>query len=800
MGKRVRAFDWASTALGSPEQWPVSLRTLVNLLLASTQPMFVAWGPERTWLYNDAFIPILGRKHPEALGRQSREVWNEAWDVVGPMFDRVFAGEPVSIKDFALGLDRQGKVEDAHFEFAYTPSRGETGLVEGLFGTCIETTARVMAECRQAEAMDRQRRQFQCAPGFICILRGPDHVFEFVNESYVRLLGERDFLGKPVRQAVPEVEGQGFLELLDRVYQTGVRYVAQQTPISLIRSDGGAPEARVLDFVYEPILGDDREVTGIFVEGFDVTDSYRVHEKLRELNQSLERRVEERTADLMNIQTFYTHSSECHAILSRRADGRFQYDEVNPATLRLYGMSRETVIGRTVEEVFPPEVARELSQHLSHSVSNSAPYRYSRKQGNSTVEAIATPIPVAPGNQPRLAVTARDITERQNLEEQLRQAQKMEAVGQLAGGIAHDFNNMLAVVIGSLDLLQRRIGESDPRAKRYADAATEGARRAAQLTQRLLAFSRQQPLSPESLDLNKLVAGMSELLRHSLGADIQLERVLAGGLWCTRTDPNQLENVILNLAVNARDAMPEGGRLTIETQNTHLDERYTATHVGLAPGQYVLLAVSDTGGGMPEHVIAKAFDPFFSTKEIGKGTGLGLSQVYGFVRQSGGHVKIYSEVGQGTTVKVYLPRFLGEVPEVDDSGSAEDLPLGAQQEVVLVVEDEPAVRQFSVDALTELGYRVLEADSAAAAMRHLSVRPDIALLFTDVVMPDVNGAKLANEVRLRRPGIKVLFTTGYARNAVVHNGVLDAGVQMIGKPFTIEELAAKVREVLDTTV
>jgi signal transduction histidine kinase len=231
-------------------------------------------------------------------------------------------------------------------------------------------------------------------------------------------------------------------------------------------------------------------------------------------------------------------------------------------------------------------------------------------------------------------------TELEQAQKALRQSQKMEAVGQLAGGIAHDFNNMLAVVVGSLDLLRRRIGESDARARRYADAATDGARRATQLTQRLLAFSRQQPLRPEPLDLNKLVAGMSELLRHSLGADVQLETVLAGGLWRTHTDPNQLENVIINLAVNARDAMPEGGRLTIETQNTHLDERYTAAELGVASGQYVLLAVSDTGSGMPENVIAKASDPFFTTKEVGKGTGLGLSQVYGFVKQSGGRVPL----------------------------------------------------------------------------------------------------------------------------------------------------------------
>jgi PAS domain S-box-containing protein len=237
MGKRIRAFDWEVTPLGSPTGWPQGLKTLVNLLLASKQPMFVAWGPARIWLYNDTFTPILGRKHPEALGRPSKDVWAEAWDVLEPMFDQVFAGEPVSIEDFTLGLDRRGKIEEAHFEFAYTPSRGEDGSVDGLFGTCIDTTARVMAERRQAEDMERQRRQFRCAPGFICILQGPDHTFEFVNESYVRLVGERDFIGKPVRQAVPEVEGQGFFELLDRVYQGGERYVAHQTPISVIRSE-----------------------------------------------------------------------------------------------------------------------------------------------------------------------------------------------------------------------------------------------------------------------------------------------------------------------------------------------------------------------------------------------------------------------------------------------------------------------------------------------------------------------------------------------------------------------------------
>ncbi|MDQ7975197.1 MAG: ATP-binding protein, partial [Rhodocyclaceae bacterium] len=366
------------------------------------------------------------------------------------------------------------------------------------------------------------------------------------------------------------------------------------------------------------------------------------------------------------------------------------------------------------------------------------------------------------------------------------------------GGIAHDFNNMLAVVIGSLDLLARRFADSEPRAARYIESARDGARRAAQLTQRLLAFSRQQPLKPEAVDANRLVAGMSDLLRHSLGASVRLETVQAGGLWRSHADPNQLENVILNLAVNARDAMPDGGRLTIETANCHLDENYVAAHIGLAPGQYVMIAVTDTGAGMTPEVLAKAFDPFFTTKEVGRGTGLGLSQVYGFVKQSGGHVKIYSERGQGTTVKVYLPRLTGHADTPAPAQAAGSLPLGDAQELVLVVEDEAAVRQFSVEALTELGYRVLEADGAAAALELIDAHPEITLLFTDVVMPEVNGRKLADEARRRRPGLKVLFTTGYTRNAVVHNGVLDAGVQLIGKPFTVEALAARVREVLDS--
>lgn len=392
---------------------------------------------------------------------------------------------------------------------------------------------------------------------------------------------------------------------------------------------------------------------------------------------------------------------------------------------------------------------------------------------------------------------AEEVAERAKAEEALQQSQKMEAVGQLTGGIAHDFNNMLAVVVGSLDILGRKLGDADPRLTRYLEAAQEGARRATALTARLLAFSRQQTLRPKPLDANRLVSDMTELLRHALGASVKLETVIAGGLWRVHADESQIENAILNLAINARDAMPDGGLLTIETQNAYLDERYVTAHPGLHAGQYVMIAVTDTGAGMPPDVVAKAFDPFFTTKEVGKGTGLGLSQVYGFVKQSGGHVAIYSEPGDGTTIKLYLPRFSGTEAGDDERKPGLAAIKGFSGELVLVVEDEPAVRSFSVDALLELGYTVIDAGSAAEALTLLDDHPDVVLLFTDVVMPDQNGRKLAEEVRRRRPGLPVLFTTGYSRNAIVHNGVLDPGVQMIGKPFTVAELGQRVREVLD---
>jgi signal transduction histidine kinase/CheY-like chemotaxis protein len=390
----------------------------------------------------------------------------------------------------------------------------------------------------------------------------------------------------------------------------------------------------------------------------------------------------------------------------------------------------------------------------------------------------------------------REVGRRERAESQLRQAQKMEAIGQLTGGIAHDFNNMLGVMSGSLDIMRRAVKKGDFAIERFIDAAAKATERAATLTHRLLAFGRQQPLAPEPIDANKMIASMSDLLRSTLGEHIRIETVSAGGLWATYADAHQLENAILNIAINARDAMQDGGDLTIETGNAYLDEAYCQQNADVEPGQFVMVAITDTGQGIPPEIVSKVFDPFFTTKPIGKGTGLGLSQVYGFVKQSHGHIKIYSEAGNGTTVKIYLPRLIGETKQVKHAALPQ-VRSGTREEVILVVEDDPLMRQMSADALRDLGYTVLDSGSATEALAIIDASPEIRLLFTDVVMPDVNGKKLADEALRRRPDLKVLFTTGYTRNAVVHGGVLDPGVNFLSKPFGLEQLASKVRAILD---
>jgi PAS domain S-box-containing protein len=543
----------------------------------------------------------------------------------------------------------------------------------------------------------------------------------------------------------------------------------------------------------------ERLAVGLAAQAAIGIETARLFQALQAMNQSLESEIAVRTAERDQI---WRASQDL--LLVAGLDGVVR--SINPAWERTLGWRSEDLVGRTSEWLEHPEdrerTREEIAQLAAGQLSFAFENRFRRRDGEyRTLSWTATRAGDA------LYAAARDVTEErrrqaelQDTQERLRQAQKMETVGQLTGGVAHDFNNLLQVVTGNLETLTRHLPPDQVRLRRAADLAMIGARRAATLTQRLLAFARRQPLDPKPLDPNKLVMGMSDLLHRTLGETVEVETVLSPGAWRIEADSNALENAILNLAVNARDAMPDGGKLTIETANTHLDQDYARQNVEVTPGQYTMFCVSDTGSGMAPEVAERAFEPFFTTKEVGKGTGLGLSMVYGFVKQSGGHVKVYSEVGHGTTVRIYLPRLVGEAVEEEEQ-VANLAPEGSNAETILVCEDDDDVRAYSVEALRELGYRVLEAHDGPSALRLLERQEGrVDLLFTDVVLPaGMTGADVARAARVIQPGLKILFTTGYARNAIVHHGRLDPGVQLLTKPFTYADLAGRIRDMLDGT-
>jgi PAS domain S-box-containing protein len=546
----------------------------------------------------------------------------------------------------------------------------------------------------------------------------------------------------------------------------------------------------------------------------DLTARKEAEEALRGLNETLEQRVAERAKALAARTTQLEETERRFRLLVEGVTDYaiFMLDPSgnivnwNLGAERIKGYSREEIIGQHFSRFYTekdrqndvPSTAIDVAAKTGKYEAEG--WRVRKDGTNFWASVVINALRDGAGTLIGFAKITRDLTERRASQERLQQVQKMEGIGQLTGGVAHDFNNLLTIIIGNLEALQKHLRDPEPevsRLQRSADHAMRGARRAESLTQRLLAFSRQQPLEPKAVDVGRIVAGMSDLLRRTISEEIAVETSLAGGLWRAYADPNQLEMVLLNLAVNARDAMPTGGKLTIETGNVVLDETYASSQVEVLPGQYVLVAVTDNGMGMTPEVKAKAFDPFFTTKEIGQGTGLGLSQVYGFVKQSRGHVKIYSELGEGTTIKIYLPRFHSE-EQVDIQEAPVPSARGSKDETVLVVEDDEDVRSYTTDTLRELGYTVLEAQNGQSALRVLESHPEIDVLFTDVGLPGgMNGRQLADTARERRSDLKVLFTSGYARNAIVHEGRLDPGVELITKPFTQAALAAKLRDMLD---
>lgn len=704
----------------------------------------------------------------------------------------------------------------------------------------------LMTNSLPAKGDDEQTSQhylLQQMPGFVGVLTGPDHVYEYVNDAYVAISGARQFVGRTVRDVFPELAGQGFYELLDQVYSTGVPFSALAMPIRLTGED----DDRYIDLLYQPIRNDQGEVTGIFVGGYDITS--RVRERIY---RDAQVRLTDRIADLTDPEAIAFAAAE---ILGQTLKvSRVGYGTIDPVAetlhvrsdwnapgvetlagivpLRAYGsfidsLKRGEFIsindvdldGRTAEAAaalkarsaysFVNVPVIEQGRLVAVLYVNHGTVRSWTPEELTFIKEMASRVRIAVERsrneaalrdlnatlQERVATAVR---ERATTEEALRQAQKMEAVGQLTGGLAHDFNNLLAGISGSLELIQTRMQQGRlTDVERYVAAAQGAAKRAANLTHRLLAFSRRQTLDPKPIDVNRLVNGIQEMIQRTVGPAIPIEVVGASGLWPALVDSSQLENALLNLCINARDAMPDGGRITVETANKWIDEHAARQH-DMPPGQYLALSVTDTGIGMPPNVKARVFEPFFTTKPIGEGTGLGLSMIYGFVQQSGGQVRIYSEVGKGTTVCIYLPRHYGTVDDEDQGSKLADLPRADQGATVLVVDDEPTVRMLIADILEELGYTALEASDSASGLKILLSDVRIDLLVTDVGLPGgMNGRQMADAASASRPDLSVLFITGYAENAILGNGHLAPGMSVITKPFAIEAMAARIRSLIE---
>jgi PAS domain S-box-containing protein len=802
----IEGRDWSDSPLGPPSEWPQSLCTTIGLILPAMAQIVLFWGPEFVALYNDAYAPTIGDKHPRALGRPARENWAELWDDLGPLLARVReTGETVSARDRPFYIERHGYPETVYFDISYSPVPDEQGGIGGVLCIVSETTERVESERRTKDSETRFKAMADSVDQMIWSAL-PDGFHDYYNRRWYEYTGvpEGSTDGEAWNGMFHPDDRDNAWGVWRRSLETGEPYHIEYR----LRHRSGA---------YRWVLGRAqpvRDAAGAILRWYgtctDIHDLKMAEEEVRE-SEARFRRI----ADSTPVAMWVTR-------IDRKRDF------VNQAYVDFLGISREAAVDfdwRTI--IHPDDMARILAESVAGEAGlrtfqlegryrgASGDYRWLRSVSQprfgpdgahvgfigaayDITEAKEAEAALRELNQSLEARIEAAILERERAEEALRQAQKMEAVGQLTGGIAHDFNNLLTVIAGNLDLVARRLGPgADPRVVKAIGSAAVGADRAATLTQRLLAFSRRQPLAPKPIDPNALVAGMTDLLHRTLGETIEVETRLSAGICRIEADPHQLESAILNLAVNARDAMPEGGRLAIETSAAHVDAAEAATQ-GLEAGTYAAICVSDSGTGMDADTASRAIEPFFTTKDVGKGTGLGLSMVYGFVKQSGGHLRIESAPGEGTRVHIYLPRFTAEAPE-EEQAEAAAAPRGGGDEIVLVCEDDHDVRAYTVELLGELGYKVLEAPDGAATLRIVEDQAQrIDLLFTDVVLPGgMSGAELASEARRLRPGLRILYTTGYARDAIVHEGRLDPGIELVAKPFAFAELAARVRDVLD---
>jgi PAS domain S-box-containing protein len=937
MARRIREFDWARTPLGSPADWPPTLKAMARLALSTQHPIFIFWGPQHICLYNDAYSASLGpEKHPAILGMDGQAAWPEIWDVIGPQIELVMSGNGATWHENQLvPIVRHGELQNAYWTYSFGPIEYEaapTG-VGGVLVICTETTEQVAAASHVANERERLARLFEQAPGFMAMLSGPQHRFELANPAYMRLIGHRDVLGRPVAEALPEATSQGYVDLLDNVYRSGKAYsasgVSYQPP-----HQNGPNDQRYLDFVYQPVTDDAGAVIGIFVEGVDVTERTRADAALRKSEEELHEREEQlrlatEAADVglwdvdlasdtlywparvkamfgispdvsVSMADFYaglhprdlertTNAFDAALDPARRelydveyrtigkedgrirwvaAKGRGVFDESGQCT-RVLGTAID-ITARKANEARLQELNETLEQRVADAladkriladivegtdafvqvadldfrflaINKASADEFERifgvrpKVGDSMLHllddrpehraAVAATWGRALAGEEFTATgefgdTARDrrhyemkfntlrdkdgnrvgayqfvydvtnkIRDQDRLaraEDALRQAQKMEAVGQLTGGIAHDFNNVLHAVQGALQLIRRV--PSDERVPRWADNALRSIKRGAELTSQLLTFAREQQIEPHSLVVSQLVSDMEDMVRRSLGPLVRLMTESTAPEATVYADATQLEMAVLNLAINARDAMPNGGSLTIASHARRIDQ-----HPSLNPGDYVELSVSDTGTGMSADVVARAFDPFFTTKGVGKGTGLGLSQVYGMARQAGGGAYIRSEIGNGTTVTVLLPR--SEPTALAASPPSLHAGIPAQpQSRILVIDDDSEVRSVLIASLEILGHAVTAAEDGQSGLNALdAAKPD--LMIVDFAMPGMNGAEVANRARARHAGLPIIFASGYADSAAIEAAAGPSST-ILRKPFDLAELEATISDLL----
>lgn len=814
------------------------MRIDLDALFASAPSPYVLLDPNLRIVWaNNAYFEVTGREKDTLIGRILTEEFAAPSDSVSDQmlrnsFRRVFATgrtDHLPLISYPIMAD-DGRIEERYWSATHTPILDAQGRVEYILqntmdvtdlyhseqAACTDSLPERAALLQRAEAVASEnlalgamteffQSAFDQAPSFMAILNGPQHVFQVVNQSYTDLIGGRVVIGLPVREALPDLKGQGFFELLDRVFYTGKPVSFKGMPAFVQASPDEQSEQHFIDFIFHPIKDDSDVPVGIFVQGHDVTG-----QKIAETALNASREKFRTMAQTMPIHVW-----------TADRDGGLNW--LNDRLYSFTGCREGELYGPDWARVVHPDDMETASARWAATIDKSNSYetefRIRMADGSFRWHLVrASPLRADDGTLTGWVGTNTDIEERKNTEAEiarlnatletrvakrnreleqlhaeLRQSQKMEAIGSLAGGIAHDFNNLLQVITGNLQLAAREMPEDSPGQARL-DQAMKSVMRGATLASQLLSFARKQPLAPVVISLSRLLEDTTDILRSAIGEGVELDISFADGLWNTSVDPNNMENALLNLAINARDAMDGKGALKICVGNADLDDAYALTHPDIKPGQYVVLAVTDTGCGMQPETVDRIFEPFFTTKGDGQGTGLGLSMVYGFAKQSGGHITVDSQLGLGTTVRLYLPRSMEEEQALQPTGP---VTLSGGNETILLVEDDDEVRETAFSMMTDLGYTVIQSSDAGHALGILEGGRHVDLLFTDVVMPGkARGDELAEKVRRMRPDLPVLFTSGYVQDSIVHDGRLDEGIRLIGKPYLQSELAQKIREVL----